>query len=207
MWGLLQRLLPFFRQIILAYWILRVLSCLYNMTTPVTQRQPTRQRQQTLLKSISISSHRNKIFLSGNNLPRINLIRGKLFPDRCLHPIHACWFQLRLLLSVALIVTGYPVCWRNLDKGLHRDNEVLNSRVLVATGFQAITWRHDESDATQRPRIDATATSFWHHVPLNYSLTYFYSSNYGKSCFISNSIPVFYYCFIFWNEKQLSFFQ
>ena len=30
--------------------------------------------------------------MSGNNLPRIRLIRGKLFPDGYLHHIPACWF-------------------------------------------------------------------------------------------------------------------
>ena len=28
--------------------------------------------------------------LSGNNFPLISLVRGKLFPDRYLHPIPAC---------------------------------------------------------------------------------------------------------------------
>ena len=32
-------------------------------------------------------------YLSGNNLPRINLIRAKLFPDRYLHPFAACYFN------------------------------------------------------------------------------------------------------------------
>ena len=36
----------------------------------------------------------------------ISLIRGKLFPDKYLRHIHTCWFQLRLLLSVALVVPG-----------------------------------------------------------------------------------------------------
>ena len=36
--------------------------------------------------------------------------RGKLFPDRYLHPIPACSFLLRLLLPVALVVSRYPVC-------------------------------------------------------------------------------------------------
>ena len=48
-------------------------------------------------------------YLSGNNLPRISLIRGKLFLDRYLHPLPAYSFQLRLLLSVALVVSGYPM--------------------------------------------------------------------------------------------------
>ena len=32
-------------------------------------------------------------YLSGNNLPRILLIRGRLFPDRYLLPMIAYWFQ------------------------------------------------------------------------------------------------------------------
>ena len=39
----------------------------------------------------------------------IKLIHGKLFPDRYLQHIPACWFQLRLLLSVALVVSGWTV--------------------------------------------------------------------------------------------------
>ena len=39
--------------------------------------------------------------LSGNNLPRIKLIRGKLFPDRYSLPMTA--YQCRLLFSVALV--------------------------------------------------------------------------------------------------------
>ena len=38
-------------------------------------------------------------YLSWNNLPRISLIRGKLFPDRYLLPMTAIWFQQRLLFS------------------------------------------------------------------------------------------------------------
>ena len=37
-------------------------------------------------------------YLSGNNLPQISMIRGKLFADRYLHPIPDWWFQLRLLI-------------------------------------------------------------------------------------------------------------
>ena len=32
-------------------------------------------------------------YLSGNNLPRIKMIRDKLFPDRYLLPMTAYWFQ------------------------------------------------------------------------------------------------------------------
>ena len=45
------------------------------------------REKQTLLKLIS--SHRSK-YLSGKNLPRISLIRGKLLQDRHLHPIPTC---------------------------------------------------------------------------------------------------------------------
>ena len=45
-------------------------------------------------------------YLSGNNLPRIKLIRGKLSPDRYLLPMTAYWFRKRLLFSVALVVSG-----------------------------------------------------------------------------------------------------
>ena len=38
----------------------------------------------------------NTMYLSGNNLPWIKLICGKLFPDRYLLPMTAYWFQQRL---------------------------------------------------------------------------------------------------------------
>ena len=43
---------------------------------------------------------------------------GKLFPDRYLHSIPACWFHLCLLLSVALVFQGiWCVVWKeNLKK-------------------------------------------------------------------------------------------
>ena len=54
-----------------------------------TPRDNQRDREQhALLKSAVIGSKH----LSGNNLPRISLIRGKLFPDGYLHPIPAYCF-------------------------------------------------------------------------------------------------------------------
>ena len=62
-------------------------------------------RQQTQLKSTGGIRCKH---LSGNNLPRIKLIRGKLFSDRYMYllPMIAYWFQDSLLFSVALIVSG-----------------------------------------------------------------------------------------------------
>ena len=51
----------------------------------------TRQRT-TNATEINKQSQRVK-YLSWNNLPRIKLIRGKLFPDRYLHPIPAVGFS------------------------------------------------------------------------------------------------------------------
>ena len=39
------------------------------------------------------------------------MIRGELFPDMYSYPIPACGVPLRLLLSVVMVVSGYPV-WR-----------------------------------------------------------------------------------------------
>ena len=67
-------------------------------------------------------------YLSGNNLPRISLIRGKLCPDRYLHPIPACLVQLRLLLSLALVVLWYPyVCRTALMLSLNFSLPVIRS--------------------------------------------------------------------------------
>ena len=46
-------------------------------------------------------------YLSGNNLPRFSLIRGKLFPDRYLLLITAYWFSVALLFFVALVVSSH----------------------------------------------------------------------------------------------------
>ena len=55
------------------------------LNTPITQRQPTRQRT-TNVTEINKRALGSK-YLSGNNLPRINVIRGKVFPDKYLHAI------------------------------------------------------------------------------------------------------------------------
>ena len=55
----------------------------------VLPRDNQRDREQKNGTEINKQSWEVK-YLSGNNLPRINLIRGKLFPDRYLHPIPAC---------------------------------------------------------------------------------------------------------------------
>ena len=63
-------------------------------------RDSQRDREQhRLLKSIS--SHIGSKYLSGNNLPQISLICGKLFPDMRLHPISAVF-----VLVFALVVSG-----------------------------------------------------------------------------------------------------
>ena len=53
------------------------------MSIPVTQRQPTQQRT-TNATGINKQLTGSK-YLSGNNLPLISLIGGKLFPDRYLY--------------------------------------------------------------------------------------------------------------------------
>ena len=72
------------------------------MSTPVTQRQPTQQRT-TNATGINKQSIGSK-YLSGNNLPLISLISGKLFPDRYLYTIFppvdfncVCCYQSRWL--------------------------------------------------------------------------------------------------------------
>ena len=77
---------------------------LYHILACWFQREREKQR---LLNQRAVTGSK---YLSGNNLLRISLIRSKLFPDRYLYHILACWFQLRLLLSVALVVSGKPVC-------------------------------------------------------------------------------------------------
>ena len=61
------------------------------------------REQKTLLKLIT--SHIGSKYLSGNDLPRI-----KLFPDRYLYPIPACWFQHTTFVVVSCVgcleVTG-----------------------------------------------------------------------------------------------------
>ena len=49
-------------------------------------------------------------YLSGNNLLRINLIRGKLFPDRYLHPILACCAFVVVICDGWARVTGVYMC-------------------------------------------------------------------------------------------------
>ena len=73
------------------------------LNTPITQRQPTRQRT-TNVTEINKRALGSK-YLSGNNLPRINVIRGKVFPDKYLHAIGACW-----LISTAFVVVSHVGC-------------------------------------------------------------------------------------------------
>ena len=58
----------------------------FLINTPVTPRQPVRcswyQQAEIEFK-----------YLSGDNLPGIKLIHGKLFPDRYLFPMITYWFQ------------------------------------------------------------------------------------------------------------------
>ena len=58
----------------------------------LAHRQPMRQRT----KAVILSK-----YLSRNDLPRIILIRGKLFPDGYLHPIPAA-----VVIVIVLVVSG-----------------------------------------------------------------------------------------------------
>ena len=66
----------------------------YPKTTNMTENSKCYWNQEAIIGSK---------YLSGNNLPLISLIRGKLLPDRRLHHIPTCWFQLHLVLSVVLV--------------------------------------------------------------------------------------------------------
>ena len=72
------------------------------MGTPVAQRRPARQGA-TCANEIDGRSWGVDTCL-GTTCH--GLVRGRLFPDGCLHPLSACWFRLRLLLSAALVVSG-----------------------------------------------------------------------------------------------------
>ena len=64
-----------------------------QISTPVTPRQPTPLKT---TNAVEIKAGIWCKYLSGNNLPRMKLIRGKLFPDRYLFPI--------ILIPVAFVV-------------------------------------------------------------------------------------------------------
>ena len=57
--------------------------------------------------------------MSGNNLPRIKLIRGKLYLDRYFIPFDCLLISVAfVILSVALVVSGKPVWPKTLQKTL-----------------------------------------------------------------------------------------
>ena len=81
--------------------------------------------------------------LSGNNLPRTSLIRGKLFPDRYLHSVSACWLQLSLSCGVRC-VKGF-ICIKSAVSVKVHQSLPAGTRQKVVYNFKYAICRQNKS--------------------------------------------------------------